>query len=67
MTNCPHCNSPNFRIQEPGVLNNSYYCNNCKKSFEKLAPKAKLGIFSAVVAVGAGFLEGFLGDSGGDV
>lgn len=64
MAGCSHCGSDNFRVQEPGMLNNSYYCLDCKRSFERLSPGAKNGLLGGAIAVGAGILHGLFG--GGD-
>lgn len=61
MAVCPHCESSNYRIQEPGLFENSYYCINCHRSFEKLSPHGKAGIFSVVVSVAIGIYHGLVG------
>ncbi len=38
---CPKCNSANVRKTEDGIAQDSYYCNDCKHSYERFTPAAK--------------------------
>lgn len=58
MAQCLHCGSDNFRQQEPGAITNSYYCMDCKKSFDKLSPTSKWGLISTAASIVVAVLFG---------
>ena len=67
MAKCEHCKSNNYRLQELGAITNDYFCMDCKKSFERLAPSTKWkvwGIFSTIFVAIISVLMGG-GNSGG--
>lgn len=60
---CPNCGSENVRLAEPGVLENTMFCNDCRKSYGKMSPHAGWQLAAIVLsALTGGLLGGIFSD-----
>jgi hypothetical protein len=51
---CPHCDSVDTRIAEQGLLTDSYFCNRCSRSYERVSGIAKSAGLGLIIAVCTG-------------